>query len=88
MTVKAADDFDSIAQRLKELGAEKELALTGTSVPMAQEKDDTPQGYGDYLAGMGSGVVWVGGGVGLKSAAYPNWPYAGTGFEWRRFVRS
>jgi hypothetical protein len=24
----------------------------------------------------------------LKSLAHPQWPYAGTGFEWRKFVRS
>ena len=24
----------------------------------------------------------------MGSLAHPNWPYAGTGFEWRKFVRS
>jgi hypothetical protein len=24
----------------------------------------------------------------VGSLAHPEWPYAGTGFEWRRFVRS
>jgi hypothetical protein len=48
----AADDTQAIAQRLKEIEAEKQVALTGTSAPVAQEqKDETPSGYGDYLAG-------------------------------------
>lgn len=80
MSNYAADDTQAIAQRLKEIEAEKKVALTGTSAPVdgKEEKQDPPSwGYGgsiDYCA--------------LKSAAHPNWPYAGTGFEWRRFVRS
>jgi hypothetical protein len=64
MTTKAADDFDSIARRLAELEAEKSVALTGTSVPVQEEKDETPSGYGDYLAWRGS----------LSSMAHPHWP--------------
>ncbi|WP_316176165.1 hypothetical protein [Bradyrhizobium sp. SZCCHNRI1073] len=80
MTTKAADDFDAISRRLAELEAEKNVALTGSSAPVdgKEEKQEPPSwGYGgsiDYCA--------------LKSAAHPNWPYAGTGFEWRKFVRS
>jgi hypothetical protein len=33
MTIKAADDFESIARRLKELEAERQLALAGSSAP-------------------------------------------------------
>jgi hypothetical protein len=47
----AADDTQAIAQRLKELQAEKDQALTGSSVPAKEEKaEDLPMGYGDYLA--------------------------------------
>lgn len=77
----AADDTQAIARRLRGLEAEKNEALTGTSAPVTgqeQKTEDPPSwGYGgsiDYCA--------------LKSAAHPNWPYAGTGFEWRKFVRS
>jgi hypothetical protein len=86
----AADDTQAIAQRLKEIEAEKQVALTGTSAPVAQEKDDTPSGYGDYLAlkQWGTQVTADELGRGLFSLAHPEWPYAGTGFEWRKFVRS
>jgi len=60
----AADDTQAIAQRLKELEAEKQEALTGSSAPV-------------------QGTVHE-----VGSLAHPEWPYAGTGFEWRRFVRS
>jgi len=81
---KIADDAESISRRLKELEAERNEAMTGSSAPAAeQEKDDTPSGYGDYM-------VWSQPitGYKLRSQAHPGWPYAGTGFEWRRFVRS
>jgi hypothetical protein len=93
----AADDTQAIAARLKELQAEKDQALTGSSVPAKEEKaEDLPMGYGDYLAS----AMWGIGGIAtgslshpfddeqLKSLAHPQWPYAGTGFEWRKFVRS
>jgi hypothetical protein len=81
MTTKAADDFDSIARRLAEIEAEQQVALTGSSAPAKEEKaEDLPMGYGDYCAWNVKQM--------LTSAAHPNWPYAGTGFEWRRFVRS
>lgn len=70
-----ADDTQSIAQRLKEIEAEQQVALKGTSAPVTGQEEKTeeqPYGYG----GM------------CYSLAHPNWPYAGTGFEWRRFVRS
>ena len=50
----AADDTESIARRLKEIEAEKQLALTGSTLPIddkAAEKSDT---Y-DYGYGMASG---------------------------------
>lgn len=80
MSNYAADDTQAIAQRLKEIEAEKQVALTGTSAPVTgqEEKQDPPSW------GYGGGIDYVA----LKSAAHPNWPYAGTGFEWRRFVRS
>ena len=80
----AADDTQAIAQRLKEIEAEKQEALTGSSAPVTQEqKDETPSGYGDYLTYR----VTIDPNQ-MQSLAHPEWPYAGTGFEWRRFVRS
>ena len=43
---KAAEDFENIARRLKELEAEKQEALTGSSAPDAK--------VGDYAAGYQS----------------------------------
>jgi hypothetical protein len=138
----AADDTQAIAARLKELQAEKDQALTGSSVPAKEEKaEDLPMGYGDYLtwspsafndavreqmtskhqhdvwpANVGrhyapvtgqekntediyAAAMWGIGGTAtgslshpfddeqLKSLAHPQWPYAGTGFEWRKFVK-
>lgn len=34
MTLKAAEDFENIARRLKELEADQQLALTGSSAPV------------------------------------------------------
>jgi hypothetical protein len=42
---KAADDYESIARHLKELEAEKQLALTGSSAPTSQK-------VGEYAAGI------------------------------------
>jgi hypothetical protein len=85
MTTKAADDFDSIARRLAEIEADADMARTGTSAPVKEEKaEDLPMGYGDYLAYPISVTVQPV----VRSLAHPNWPYAGTGFEWRKFVRS
>jgi hypothetical protein len=104
----AADDTQAIAARLKELQAEKDQALTGSSVPAKEEKaEDLPMGYGDYLVWSPSAfndavreqmtskhqheqaiAHSANGGLyaPLGSLAHPQWPYAGTGFEWRKFV--
>lgn len=53
---KAADDYESIARHLKELEAEKQLALTGSSAPVQVEapKDiDWTSTYGVYAAPSG-----------------------------------
>jgi hypothetical protein len=45
----AADDTQAIAQRLKELQAERDQYLTGTSAPVTGQEPKTeelPQGYG------------------------------------------
>jgi hypothetical protein len=42
---KAADDYDSIAKRLKELEADRQLALTGSSAPVQESK------IGEYTTG-------------------------------------
>lgn len=47
----AADDTEAIGRRLKELEAEKQQALTGTSAPVTGQETKTeqmPYGYGDY----------------------------------------
>ena len=41
----AADDSASIAQRLKEIEADRQLALTGSTVPKTEQK------FGEYAAG-------------------------------------
>lgn len=106
MSNYAADDTQAIAQRLKEIEAEKQVALTGTSAPVTgqeEKADDSNNPYGMYgytvpaFTGVPSGGTSVGTSTvynGLPpctprgSLAHPEWPYAGTGFEWRKFVRS
>ena len=98
MTNYAADDFQAIERRRQEIKAEREQALTGTSAPVTgqeQKTEELPQGYGYagicYSEQMADAYKQLFGGTaggGLSSLAHPNWPYAGTGFEWRRFVRS
>jgi hypothetical protein len=47
VTIKAADDYTSIAQRLKELEADRQLALTGSSAPVTgQESKVGEAAYG------------------------------------------
>jgi hypothetical protein len=43
---KAADDYENIARRLKELEADRQLALTGSTVEEAK-----PVTVGEYAAG-------------------------------------
>lgn len=54
---KAAEDYESIARHLKELEAEKQLAMTGSSAPVAEKVGEYAAGwttYGDnnYLVGL------------------------------------
>lgn len=99
MTQKAADDYDSIAQRLKEIEAEK-LARVTAPDPVEEKPQpvESVYGYGggiDYLA-MKDALFTLefnspkqfAEKIKLACQAHPEWPYAGTGFEWRRFVRS
>lgn len=51
MTLKAAEDFENIARRLKELGANQQLALTGSSAPSERLKP-VESGYGEYAMGF------------------------------------
>jgi hypothetical protein len=44
---KAADDYESIARHLKELEAEKQLALTGSSAPVTGQEPKV----GEYAIG-------------------------------------
>ena len=76
---KAADDFEAIRRRIEELKAERDLALTGTTVPVEDPKETKEFDiYGMYAYPTGFGD--------LKSTAHPEWPYAGTAHEWRGFV--
>lgn len=61
MSTKAADDFESIARHLKELEAERQLALTGSSAPVTEK-------VGEYAVGRpgtaaedlcGYGPMWA-----------------------------
>jgi hypothetical protein len=45
MTTKAADDFEDIARRLKELEAERQLALTGSSAPVTEKVGEYATGW-------------------------------------------
>jgi hypothetical protein len=45
MTTKAADDFEYIARRLKELEAERQLALTGSSAPVTEKVGEYAMGW-------------------------------------------
>ena len=48
MTTKAADDYESIARHLKELEAERQLALTGTCAPVTGSQEHK---VGEYAVG-------------------------------------
>jgi hypothetical protein len=49
----AADDVEAIARRMKELQAERDLALKGTSAPVdgQETKPEAPYGYAGYMSG-------------------------------------
>ena len=70
---KIADDAEAIAKRLKELEADRQLALTGSTVEEPKEQPKEFDSYGMYMSGY-------------ASQAHPAWPYAGTAHEWRGFV--
>jgi hypothetical protein len=56
---KAAEDFESIARRLKELEAEKQEALTGSSAPILPERSgmaELVQESYESLYGYGGGI--------------------------------
>jgi hypothetical protein len=60
-----ADQAEDIARRLKEIEAEKQIALTGTSAPVTGEEPktepDDPYGYG--MTGWAPVVKYTVGGV-------------------------
>jgi hypothetical protein len=45
VTTKAAEDFEDIARRLKELEAERQLALTGSSAPVTEKVGEYANGW-------------------------------------------
>jgi hypothetical protein len=81
------DKVEDIAERLKEIESDRDVARTGTSAPVQEsvQKTELPYGYGDYCALRAQTYSTH---EELKSLGHPNWPYAGSGFEWRKFVRS
>lgn len=48
---KVADDYEDIARRLKELEADKQLALTGSSAPSDDKQEEKADSFYDYLYG-------------------------------------
>jgi hypothetical protein len=71
-----ADQAEDIARRLKEIEAEKQIALTGTSAPVTGEEPKTEPD--DYGYGMTSGWTTVNGvqtyvsnGVNVTSGGVP-----------------
>lgn len=94
-----ADDTQAIAARMKELRAERDEVIKGTSAPVTgqEQKTETEMPYGYGYAGLygipgtastsGTTRVTIDPNA-MSSLAHPEWPYAGTGFEWRKFVRS
>lgn len=49
MTIKAAEDFEDIARRLKEIEADRQLALTGTSAPVTEKVGEYAPSWATYL---------------------------------------
>jgi hypothetical protein len=89
MTTKAADDMPSIAQRLKEIEAEKAARINGISLEDAKPTETPADVDWTGMYGYPCGYTVNGGTAGgnLSSLAHPGWPYAGTGHEWRKFVK-
>lgn len=89
-TKYSADDMPSIAQRLKEIEAEKMAAIMGKPLedpkPVEAPADIDWTGMYGYPAGYKTIYGGAAGG-GLSSLAHPSWPYAGSGHEWRKFVK-
>jgi len=87
MTTKAADDYESIARRLKELEADQQLALTGSSAPVTgQEAHKSVESvYGIDYSAFGAST-FENANLPAIPLAHPGWPYAGTAHEWRGFV--
>jgi hypothetical protein len=86
---KIADDAEAIARRLKELEADRQLALTGSTVEeKPAEKPQEFDSYGMYLSGYSNQLSSTGTGNGsLGGIDRPQWPYAGTAHEWRGVVK-
>ena len=80
-----ADDTAAIKARMEEIKAEKQEALTGSSAPVTHLQHDEATGETVEYA-MGWPYTATTDSSGLASLAHPEWPYAGTGFEWRKFV--
>ena len=68
---EAVFDFKSIARKLNRQEQKAEFD---------EKEAEQRKSYGMY--GWPYNVA-----VPLKSLAHPNWPYAGTGFEWSKFVK-
>ncbi len=49
MTIKAAEDYEDIARRLKELEADRQLALTGSSAPVGDVAIEFPYNIDPYV---------------------------------------
>ena len=103
MTTKIADDTSSIAQRLKEIEAQKMQAIMGTPLDDAKPVDapadiDWTGMYGVYVSPSGFNnavrefMMYKAApntsGMSLSSLAHPEWPYTGTGHEWRVRIKS
>ncbi len=75
MTTKIADDTASIAQRLKEIEAEKMAQIMGKPLEDPQPTE-APKDIDFGMYGYPCGYT-------MKSLAHPEYPYAGTPWEWR-----
>lgn len=87
MTTKIADDTASIAQRLKEIEAEKMAAIMGKPLEDPQPTEAPADIDWGMFAPCGYTVIasydMQVSPSELKSLAHPEWPYTGTPHEWR-----